>query len=452
MITTLTLSKFKAFKDLKDIKLLPLTVILGKNSSGKSSVLHSLLLLKQTLDSGNRSSALSLDGKYLRFSNLSEVTHGLPAPQNAKLKYSIGVKTRSGDESVIEFSIKNEKDENSYHPVMDNVKTIHAGRTIDYKKLTIDRVRKLSEKREDDFLSKLLEKKEITGSIYYNNFLPEYYQINSVSSDNGDYPANLRLPMEFVVDEARIFSTIRQDIENIKYLSPVRATPQRAYIHYANDAFELNEDGSNSAHVLWGRRNQKVNWKGQEYKLTDAVNECIKCVGLAQEIEPSKTGKLIYQIKVKTTTKSKSVTISDVGFGYSQIIPVVLTGLLNSSKNMMLIEQPEIHLHPSSCANLADLFLGFVNDGKRFLVETHSQDFVNRLRLRVIENPALKDQINIVFVDSDSKGQSVARQFNIDEKGGFPEWPIGFLDESERAARLLIKARAEKLKKAEGKN
>jgi predicted ATPase len=159
---------------------------------------------------------------------------------------------------------------------------------------------------------------------------------------------------------------------------------------------------------MWGRRNQKVKWKGEELKLTDAVNKCIKCMGLAQEIEPSKTGKLIYQIKVKIPIKSKSVTIADVGFGYSQIIPIVLTGLLNDSRNLMLIEQP---------------------------------DLINRLRLRVIEDPSLKDKINIVFIDTDDSGASVARQYSIDENGGFPEWPTGFLDESEKAARAIIKAR-----------
>ena len=442
MIKTLRLAKFKAFKELDDINISPLTVILGKNSCGKSSILHSLLLLKQTVESGNKKSALNLDGKYLRFSNLSEISHGLPAPQNAKIKYSIGVVNWSGQSSFIQIGIKNERDDNSYHPVVDYVKTTSSGKSIDYGKLNIEKIKKFAKNKGDEFLIKYLDEHSfLAGSISYNNFLPEYFDVKKQDSENKNSISNVRLPVEYLIDDADSLSMLRQSLENIKYLSPVRAIPQRAYIHYANDAFDLSEDGSNSAHVMWGRRNQKVKWKGEELKLTDAVNKCIKCMGLAQEIEPSKTGKLIYQIKVKIPIKSKSVTIADVGFGYSQIIPIVLTGLLNDSRNLMLIEQPEIHLHPSSCANLADLFLGFVSDGKSFLVETHSQDLINRLRLRVIEDPSLKDKINIVFIDTDDSGASVARQYSIDENGGFPEWPTGFLDESEKAARAIIKAR-----------
>lgn len=69
---------------------------------------------------------------------------------------------------------------------------------------------------------------------------------------------------------------------------------------------------------------------------------------------------------------------------------------------------------------------------------------INRLRLRVIENPELKEMINIVFVESDNENGAQASQFQIDEQGMFPAWPDGFLDESKKIADAIIKARLAK--------
>jgi predicted ATPase len=170
----------------------------------------------------------------------------------------------------------------------------------------------------------------------------------------------------------------------------------------------------------------------------------MSCIGLSQAITPDKIGEIIYKVGVAEKNSGKPVSLADVGVGYSQIIPIILLGLLNNPENLMLIEQPEIHLHPSSAANLADLFLGFIEDNKRFIIETHSQDFINKLRLRVIQNPELKDKINIVFVEQDAEGASHIKQFEIDENGMFPEWPEGFIDESENLAREILKARLDR--------
>ncbi|WP_114706491.1 AAA family ATPase, partial [Vibrio cholerae] len=223
--------------------------------------------------------------------------------------------------------------------------------------------------------------------------------------------------------------------------SPVRAKPERAYVHYSQDVSKLNEDGSNSAHILWSKRAEKVQWKNEYYPLSVAVNKCIETIGLSQEISPDKVGDIIYKVGIKESSSGSDVSLADVGFGYSQVIPIILTGLLNKKENLMLVEQPEIHLHPSSAGNLADLFLGFAENDKRFIIETHSQEFINKLRLRVIQNPELKNKINIVFVEQDKGGSSRIKQFEINEDGMFPEWPEGFLDESESLARKILEAR-----------
>lgn len=237
-------------------------------------------------------------------------------------------------------------------------------------------------------------------------------------------------------------------LRDIKYLGPVRATPKRAYVHFTEAATDLLPSGENAAHVLWARQNEIVSFEKREETLIDALNRCIEIVGLSQVISPSRIGDLIYKINLSQKDCKSEVTISDVGFGYSQLIPIILLCLLSEKNDLIILEQPEIHLHPSSAANLADLFLRFIQDGRRILIETHSSELISRLRLRVIESPELKDKITISFVDADdinNEGAKV-RQFNIDEKGMFPVYPDGFLDESDKLAEAIIRARVKKNK------
>jgi predicted ATPase len=445
MIRKIGLDNFKAFKKLDSINIAPLTVVMGKNSSGKSSILHSLLLLKQTAESRNRDVALALDGKYLRYSNLSEIVYGLPESEDAKLSFNIEI---SMDKVYmpIQIGIKNQsEDGKTFHPVIDFLKyKSSSDHVLDLNNLGNEKVKKNPHLKLNPFLKDHFG--DSVARVSFDKFFPEFMSFDlSLPGKKKNTVALSRVnkvPFGFVFSHGECFEVLRRSLENLRYLSPLRATPQRAYIHYSDDAFELNEDGSNSAHILWAKSQQSVSWCGRTLKLTDAVNECIQCVGLQQKIKPSRTGQITYQINVDIPTLGKDVTVADVGFGYSQIIPIVLTGLLNGEENLMMIEQPEIHLHPSSCANLADLFLGFIQDKRRFIIETHSQDFINRLRLRVIEDPTLKDKINIVFIDESIEGHATARQFQIDENGSFPEWPNGFIDESEKGARAIIKARS----------
>lgn len=440
MIKKISLTNFKSFKELKNLELKNLTIIVGKNSCGKSSILQSLLLLKQTLISSTNY-PLCLEGKYLKFSNLKELSFGLPAVNKSKIGYEFEFRTGSKNKRI-ELSFKTKGKKGNYDIIVDEFNEI-----ID--KETKIKHNIISKRKVKDFLKNKLnfpkdELNKISSyDIKFDRFLPDKVEI-SFKTD-GIENRKIILPMVFFSGASEdIYSELNNIITNIRYLSPVRAIPERAYVHYSQDVSELNENGSNAAHILWAKQNSKVNWKGKSLLLKEAVNECIRCMGLEQFVTPERVGEILYKVGIQVKSSNKHVSLTDVGFGYSQIIPVILMGLLNDKSNLMLLEQPEIHLHPSSAANLADLFLNFIKDDKQFLIETHSQELINRLRLRVIQNPELKEKINIVFVDSGDDLGSEIKQFSIDEDGMFPEWPDGFLDESEKLAQAILEARLNK--------
>lgn len=433
MISKISLENFKSFKNLKDIELKNITVIAGKNSCGKSSILQSLLLLKQTLESSSES-PLCLDGKYIKCSNIKEITYGLPPINQARFGYRFSMS--HGEK--IGFYFKNKSVDGNYLPSIDKFE-IESGNALSPSDLNKTKVSKVIRRISSLFESKILESFEVK----YDKFIPVSLDA-VIKSDNGE-ASRISLPWFFFERNGdRVLKNFIAELRGIKYLSPVRAIPERAYVHYSADSNELSEDGSNSAHILWSKRNASVLWKGEEVKLKDALNYCISCMGLSQEISPDRVGDILYKIGIVEQKTGNKVSLADVGFGYSQILPVILLCLINNENNLMLLEQPEIHLHPSSAANLADLFINFASDGKRFVIETHSQEMINRLRLRVIEKPELKDMINIIFVESDLDNGAKASQFQIDEQGMFPDWPDGFLDESKKIADAIIKARLEK--------
>lgn len=451
MITKFSLQNFKSFKNLVNFEINDLTIIAGKNSCGKSSILQSLLLLRQTLI-GRGIDALELDGEHMTYSNLKEIAYSLPPVNRAKIKYSFEI-DRESEICNIDFSIVNRKDDSHYYPDIEYFKTRiikrkGRSRVINFCKPVLD-----DKKRAFLFPEKIIQRlqSDIKVTTTFVNFLPYALnaELNLLQKNNKKSKKVIPIPIQMVYPaEMPYLDEFNQFIRDIKYLGPVRAAPKRAYVHFTEAATDLLPSGENAAHVLWARQNEIVSFEGRDVSLIDALNECIEIVGLSQVISPSRIGDLIYKINLSQKNCKGEVTISDVGFGYSQLIPIILLCLLSEKDDLIILEQPEIHLHPSSAANLADLFLRFIKDGRRVLIETHSSELISRLRLRVIESPDLKEKITISFVDADNFGDEGAkvRQFNIDEKGMFPVYPDGFLDESDKLAEAIIRARVKKNK------
>jgi len=127
---------------------------------------------------------------------------------------------------------------------------------------------------------------------------------------------------------------------------------------------------------------------------------------------------------------------TDVGFGISQVFPILVGGLEMPEGSTMFIEQPEVHLHPGMQGNLADYFISTALSGKQYVIETHSDHIVNRLVRRIVEDGlegeslGLADLVQIYFVDKDEDGETLFTPIEVDEKRGVIGWPDGFFDQS----------------------
>ena len=151
-------------------------------------------------------------------------------------------------------------------------------------------------------------------------------------------------------------------------------------------------------------------------------------------------GKVTVHVQVPGDDQVRA--LPDVGFGVSQLLPIIVQGLALPEGGTLLIEQPEAQLHPYPQAQLADFFCSLVEQGRNCIIETHSEALFRRLHLRAMLDPELAAKIAVYFVEPpDENGCSAPVLVPLDAEGAVP-WPKGFLAESIQAHGAFAAVRA----------
>ncbi len=259
--------------------------------------------------------------------------------------------------------------------------------------------------------------------------------------------------------------------ENVHYLGPLRDDPRVIYAIPTNVDFRnvglkgeftaamLNQYGK--LPIIYPKPSDDPNQVIPEIlqvPLLEAVGIWLKHMGLVDDIEVQEIINVGYQLNVQQSGSKENMALTNVGVGVSQILPTLVMCLLASSPCTLLIEQPELHLHPKVQSILGDFFLGLTYIGKQCIVETHSEHIINRLFLRIAQDDAnevddmgLRKRIGILFVEKEGR-QSKFRQVQPNEFGAIPseEWPKGFLDQATIEIQRKFEATKEKRKKRKG--
>ena len=187
-------------------------------------------------------------------------------------------------------------------------------------------------------------------------------------------------------------------------------------------------------------------------KEKNSYDEFVKNIlGITVDV-PSESGMKSIRIK----GQNGDFSIADVGFGYSQILPVItklwhtsyIINLYNSNysyysrlrfreldKSIILMEQPELHLHPAMQAKVADAFIKTVDATREsetpstLIIETHSQAIINRIGRRIREGKVSPDDVNVLLFQKDEKLQNtMIKQIKFSNEGQLRNWPYGFFD------------------------
>lgn len=171
---------------------------------------------------------------------------------------------------------------------------------------------------------------------------------------------------------------------------------------------------------------------------------------MAEKIETrSTTQNQIYQVLLTYSHEGivKKVNISNVGFGISQVLPIITQALLLSEGEILILEQPEIHLHPKAQSMMADFLLSMALSGKRIIVETHSDHLITRIRRRIAENENIHDLVSINFLENTTDWNVKLISIKVDEYGVLSVWPNNFCSDSDEEFRAIIRAQNIKRRK-----
>lgn len=229
---------------------------------------------------------------------------------------------------------------------------------------------------------------------------------------------------------------------NVKYLGPLRMAPQVLYAPRLRD-LDLGLSGEYTAAVLHANSDRRVvpisDAEPSDVTLESEVNFWLRRFGLAREASLTDRGRLGIGLKITTVDNKQSVDLTSVGVGVSQILPVIVLCLLAEPGDLIILEQPELHLHPALQQQLGDFLLDCANSGRQLLVETHSEHLVNRVRRRVADVTGSDEgMVGLIFAEQHA-GTTRFTQSAVNRYGGTEsEWPEGFFDVSSNEAQALV--------------
>jgi predicted ATPase len=214
----------------------------------------------------------------------------------------------------------------------------------------------------------------------------------------------------------------RDILSRILYLGPLREYPQRIYFWAGEAPSDVGLRGELAVPALLaGSRSQ------EKTALVEKIEYWLKQMGMAYSFKIEQIrGRTEYEIRIKRTERSAEVLITDVGFGVSQILPVLVLCYYVPEGSILILEQPEIHLHPSVQSVLGDVLIDVVkNRGLQIIFESHSEHLLRRLQRRIAEESVTNDETALYFCDM-KDGASQIEALQVDEFGNISNWPKDF--------------------------
>lgn len=249
--------------------------------------------------------------------------------------------------------------------------------------------------------------------------------------------------LKFALDFYNSF--LKNILTKIFFVGPIRETPKGLY----NIGFEtipkyVGSTGSYFASVLLHE-----NKKEREYILPDRVEKCTLSDALAEwmihlnvasAVDVDKKNSFGFSVSIKNMEQVKS-DIMNVGIGTSQVLPVLISVLLSEPNEILVFEQPELHLHPYSQSRLADMFTEFCKHGRKIILETHSEYFLLRLRYHIVKEYYSKDATAVNFFQN--KGGTKVTSANVSGYGNI-DYPEDFRDETQELLNSILEASFER--------
>jgi predicted ATPase len=395
-LTEIGVGGFKSFTNLTKIKLGALSILAGANSSGKSSIMQPLLLMKQTLEAPYDPGVLLLDGPNVKFTSSEQF---------------IAKKTYLDDVSA-EFQIFVAVDDaNSFQS---NFKWFAEDGILLKSQLYIIKGEK-SLLRLD---MKLFQIQNELQNIYPPDFILFLPDSAIVTRDRCFFgviaSSQMYSPCSFL--------SAKSILRSIIHVPGIRGNPERIYKTAATDDNTFAGLFENYVVSVIDRFQKK-----EPEKLVQLQSHLQK-LGLTDTIQTQRLNETQLELRVGRIPGNSTdmVNIADVGFGVSQVLPVIVALLVAEPGQLVYIEQPEIHLHPRAQVALAEIFAEAIDRGVQVIVETHSELFLLAIQSLVAEDQLNPNDVCLHWFSRGADGSSTVTTAELDENGAFGDWPEDF--------------------------
>lgn len=433
MLNRLQLKNFKSWREL-DLKLAPVTALFGSNSSGKSSIIQFLQLLKQTKDStntqavvefGDSSTAVEL-GSYRDAIYQHEISNSLNWALDWSTTKAIVLNDASRKSSMIGTSTNLGIDvglaARGRQVVTENLSYRFDGMTFS--------LTKRDTKPGYQLVSSDENRLKFVRSMGRPWDLPEPTKCFSFPDQAQTYFQNAQFLG--LLENAYV-----EQIDHILHLGPLRDDPKRQYSWSGSTPADVGPRGERTIEAILAATDSKqrrnLKYKSPTKPFQEMIALWLRKLGLIDSFRVAEVGKDsgLFRVFVKKNPYSVETLITDVGFGVSQVLPVLTLLYFAPEHSTIMIEQPEIHLHPHVQAGLADLIIATViNRRLQIIVESHSEHFLNRLLRRVAERETEfgiidHEQVALYFCQN-IQGSSHLERLRVNLFGGVENWPKDF--------------------------
>lgn len=459
MIDHLRIRNFKAWQDSGAVRLAPLTVLFGTNSAGKTSIPHLLLMLRQTVESPDRQRVLHLGGpsSAVDLGTYQDIVfrHELARPLGIEIGWRpptpVAIDDPLSDLHLRSPSLRLETELRADRNRQPRVEEFAYRLAAKGRSVTVGMRRRPSGSKYDlvtegyGALRRPGRPSPLPPPVHFHAFPDEaiaHYR-------NTGFLADLALHLQELM-------------RSIQHVGPLREDPRRTYLWSGEQHAHVGPRGERAIEALLAAGDRRFNFRPRERhrSLQQLVAGHLESMGLIHdfEVRPIAEGRKEHEVLVRTHPALPRVALTDVGFGVSQVLPVIVECFVTPPGSIVIVEQPEIHLHPKVQSDLADVFIEAIRareDGRprnvQFIIESHSEHFLRRLQRRIAEESLRPDEAALYFVHADAEGARLA-ELEIDAFGNILNWPDDFFGDemADLVARSEAQARRVARRAAQG--
>ncbi len=431
-ISSISVCGFKSISRRQEVEVRPLTILAGANSSGKSSAVQPLLLLKQTLESTFDPGALLLNGPNVRLTSTIQALYCGPGEKAARLE--VGLALHNGHSLFIRF-----KSQPRAGPVLDTMSTGKDEKAISLREgMSQDEILAILPEWAKG-MRDLMEQRDKGKAAWAVGRHRCFLEPCLVTNLDGGEP---RIFMGF--QELTHRSEFEDHIRKVIHVPALRGNPERAYQTTAVGEVFPGTFESYVASVI-------AHWQATRDGRAKELGRSLEKLGLTWKVAAKRIDETQVELRVGRLTHGTRgnaqdmVNIADVGFGVSQTLPVVVALLAASPGQFVHIEQPEIHLHPRAQTRLAELLAAAAARGVRVVVETHSSLLLLAVQTLVAEGKLSTDLVKLHWFTRDKDGATTVSSCDLDKAGAFGDWPEDFGDVELKAESRFLDASEKRL-------